>query len=87
MIRPVLSELAFFLAPFVAYAIYVLVTRGGIFHPEAWSTTALTWLTAASVLSLIASFFILAHFSGDPIGSTYIPAHMENGQFVPAQTR
>jgi hypothetical protein len=87
MIRPVLSELAFFLAPFAAYAIYVLATRGGILHPEAWSARALAWLTAAALVSLVGSFFVLAHFSGDPIGSTYIPAHMENGQFVPAQTR
>ena len=29
------------------------------------------------------SFILLAHFSGAPPNSTYIPAHMENGKFVP----
>jgi hypothetical protein len=28
-----------------------------------------------------------AHFTGAPVGSTYIPAHMENGKFVPGTTK
>jgi len=87
MIRPILTEFAFFLAPFAAYAIYLLLTRGGVLHPEAWSARALAWLTVAALISLIGSFVVLAHFSGVPLGSTYIPAHMEDGKFVPAQTR
>jgi hypothetical protein len=87
MIRPILTEFAFFLAPFVAYAIYLLATRGGVLHPEDWSTKAVALLTAAALVSLIGSFIYLAHFSGAPIGSTYIPAHMEDGKFVPGQTR
>jgi hypothetical protein len=87
MIRPILTELAFLLAPFAAYAIYVLATRGGVLHPEAWSTRIVAWLSVAALVSLVGSFLVLAHFSGDPIGSTYIPAHMENGRFVPGQSR
>jgi hypothetical protein len=30
---------------------------------------------------------VLAHFSGAPPGSTYEPAHVEDGQFVPGRTR
>jgi hypothetical protein len=87
MIRPILTEFAFFLAPFAAYAIYLLLTRGGVLHPDDWSARALTWLTVAALVSLIGSFIILAHFSGAPVGSTYIPAHMEDGKFVPGQIR
>ncbi len=87
MIRPILTEFAFFLAPFAAYAIFLLATRGGVLHPEAWSASALMWLTVVAVLSLVGSFVFLAHFSGVPIDSTYIPAHMENGKLVPGQTR
>ena len=36
---------------------------------------------------MIGSFVVLAHFSGAPPGSTYIPAHMENGKFVPGRTQ
>ena len=87
MIRPILTEFAFFLAPFLAYAIYLLATRGGVLHPDDWSVRAVTWLTVASLVSLIGSFLLLAHYSGEPIGSTYIPAHMEDGKFVPGQIR
>ena len=87
MIRPILTEFAFFLAPFAAYVIYLLATRGGVLHPDDWSNKAVALLTVAALISLIGSFIYLAHFSGVPIGSTYIPAHMEDGKFVPAQTR
>jgi hypothetical protein len=30
---------------------------------------------------------LLAQFSGAPPGSTYVPAHIEDGKFVPATTR
>ncbi len=85
MIRPILTELAFFLAPFAAYAIYLLATRGGVLHPEAWSAKAIILLLVAAMFSLAASFLYLAHFSGVPKDSTYIPAHMEDGKFVPGQ--
>ena len=87
MIRPILTEFAFLLAPFAAYAIYLLLTRGGVLHPEAWSPRALAWLTVAALISLVGSFIFLAHFSGAPVGSTYVPAHMEDGKFVPGQFR
>jgi hypothetical protein len=32
---------------------------------------------------VIISFILLAHFSGAPPNSTYTPAHVENGKFVP----
>ena len=38
---------------------------------------------AVAGLVVIASFILLAHFSGAPPNSTYIPAHIENGKFVP----
>ena len=33
------------------------------------------------------SFVVLAQITGAPAGSTYSPAHMENGRLVPGQTR
>jgi Family of unknown function (DUF6111) len=32
---------------------------------------------------VIAGFAVWAQHSGAPPGSTYVPAHMENGRFVP----
>jgi hypothetical protein len=36
---------------------------------------------------MIGSFIVLAKFSGAPPGSTYVPAHIENGKFVPGVTQ
>jgi Family of unknown function (DUF6111) len=33
------------------------------------------------------SFIVLAEYSGAPPRSTYVPAHMEDGRFVPGQTK
>jgi hypothetical protein len=35
------------------------------------------------LLLVVVSFVLLAHFSGASPDSTYIPAHIENGKFVP----
>jgi len=36
---------------------------------------------------VVGSFIYFAHFTGAKPGSTYVPAHMENGVFVPGQTK
>ena len=87
MIRPVLTELALFLAPFVAYVIFLLVTRAGIVDPQSWTPRILVWLTGTGLVLMIVSFVVIAHFSGAPPGSTYVPAHIENGKFVPGQVK
>jgi hypothetical protein len=87
MIRPVLTELALFLAPFAGYAVFLLVTRAGILDPQAWSLRILAWLTGIALLLMIVSFVLIAHFSGALPGSTYVPAHIEDGKFVPGLTR
>ena len=87
MIRPVLTELALFLAPFAAYAIFLIVTRAGILDPQSWTPRILVWLTGIALLLMIVSFVLIAHFSGALPGSTYVPAHIEDGKFVPGLTR
>ncbi|MGE0753403.1 MAG: DUF6111 family protein [Variibacter sp.] len=83
MIRPILTELALFLAPFVLYAAFLWATRKGIFVPAAWSWRTIASLTIIALLSVIVSFVLLAQFTGAPPHSTYVPAHIENGKFVP----
>ena len=87
MIRPVATELALFLAPFVAYAIFLVATRAKVFDRAAWPPKTLASLAIAALLLVLGSFLVLAHFSGAPPGSTYEPAHMEDGKFVPGRTR
>ena len=87
MIRPILTELALFLAPFALYAIFLAATRAGLLHPDAWSWSTLAWLTIAALALVVGSFVVIAQFSGAPPGSTYVPAHIENGRFVPGTTQ
>jgi len=40
-------------------------------------------LAVVAMVLVLASFVMLAQFSVAPTNSTYIPAHTENGKFVP----
>ena len=87
MIRPVLTELVLFLAPFVAYAIFLVATRARVLDRVSWPPKTLATLAIGALVLMLGSFIILAHFSGAPPGSTYEPAHIENGTFVPGRVR
>jgi len=87
MIRPVLTEIALFLAPFLVYAIFLWATRAGVLHPDSWSLPRVTWLLIAALVLMIGSFIVLAQWGGSQLGSTYVPAHIEDGQFVPGESK
>jgi hypothetical protein len=83
MIRPALTEIGIFLIPFAVYALYLVATRSGLLAPSSWPVHVITKLATGALLLVIGSFILLAHFSGAPPNSTYVPAHVENGKFVP----
>jgi len=87
MIRPVLTEVALFLVPFAVYVIFLFATRSGVLDWSNWSTSRISWLVIAALVLMIGSFLVLAHFGGSPPGSTYVPAHIENGVFVPGRSQ
>jgi hypothetical protein len=87
MIRPLLTESVLFLAPFAAYALFLWATRAGVLDPGSWPMTTLGWLVAAALALMVVSFMMIAPFSDSPAGSTYVPAHIENGRFVPGTLR
>jgi Family of unknown function (DUF6111) len=87
MARPVLTEVALFLLPFVAYGIFLWSTRAGIWHPDSWTLSRIAWLLIFALGLMIGSFVVLAQWGGARPGSTYVPAHYENGRFVPGQTK
>ena len=86
MIRPIATELLLFLVPFAVYAIYLVATRAELLHPESWRLPTLLWLTIAALALMFGSFIVLAQWGGEPAGSRYIPAHIENGKLVPGAT-
>ena len=87
MIRPVFTEVALFITPFVLYALFLWATREGVLDVSAWSMPRLIWLTISALVMVIMSFLLLAQFGGAPPRSTYVPAHMENGRLVPGTER
>lgn len=87
MIRPVLIEIVLFLTPFALYAVFLFATRAEVFERESWSPRILLWLTGAALALMIVSFVLLAQFSGAPTDSTYEPARIEDGKFIPGRTR
>ena len=82
MIRPVLTEVGIFLIPFAVYALFLVATRSGLFAQSSWPAHLIAKLALGSLLLVVVSFILLAHFSGAPPNSTYIPAHIENGKLV-----
>jgi Family of unknown function (DUF6111) len=83
MIRPVVTEIGIFLIPFAIYALFLIATRSGLLVQSSWPVQIVSKLALGSLLLVVVSFILLAHFSGAPPNSTYIPAHIENGKFVP----
>jgi hypothetical protein len=83
MIRPAFTEVGIFLIPFAVYALFLLASRAGLLAPNSWPLHLVARLAVIAMVLVVLSFVLLAHFSMAPPNSTYIPAHMENGRFVP----
>ncbi|HJZ20086.1 MAG TPA: DUF6111 family protein [Bradyrhizobium sp.] len=83
MIRPAFTEIGIFLIPFAVYALFLVATRSGLLVQSSWPLHIVARLALGALLLVAISFILLAHFSGAAPNSTYIPAHVENGKFVP----
>jgi hypothetical protein len=83
MIRPAFTEIGIFLIPFAVYALFLVATRSGLMLQSSWPVHIIAKLVLGSLLLVVVSFVLLAHFSGGSPNSTYIPAHIENGRLVP----
>jgi hypothetical protein len=82
------TQIALFLAPFVAYALFLWVTKAAVLDPASWPPRVLVTLGIVAMLLTIGGFLYLAHFSGAPPGSIYIPAYVdEHGRLVPGRTQ
>ena len=86
MVRIGFTEIIFFLAPFVLYAVFLWATRSGVMEPKSWPLSRIIWLAICAFGMVIGSFLYFANYTGAPPGSIYVPAHIENGKFVPGRT-
>ncbi len=87
MIRPILTELAMFIVPFALYAVFLWATKAGVMNPQSWPLSRVLTLIIVALILMVAAFFYLAEYTGAPVGTNYVPAHMENGKFVPGQMK
>jgi hypothetical protein len=87
MIRPILTELVLFLTPFGLYALFLIVTRTRVLDTASWPAKRVMILTGVALVLVLGSFLLLAHLSGAPPGSRYLPARIEDGKFVPGEIR
>lgn len=85
MIRPILTELLLFAAPFAVYALFLWATRAGVLHPDSWNWRVLISLTVVAMLLSIGGFAMLRQHHAHPAGSNYVPPHMKDGKVVPGQ--
>lgn len=87
MIRPILVELLLFVTPFAAYAFLLWAKNHGVLDPEHWPLRVVVGLTAAALLLMAISAVVTVLLSGAPPGTTYVPAHVEDGRLVPGTTQ
>jgi Family of unknown function (DUF6111) len=87
MIRSIATEVLLFITPFVLYAVFLFATRAGVIDVKSWPLGHVATLAIIALLLVVGSFIYLANYSGAPVGTTYVPAHIENGKFVPGTTK
>ncbi|MBV9347266.1 MAG: hypothetical protein JOZ70_00690 [Pseudolabrys sp.] len=87
MIRPVATEILLFVTPFALYAAFLWATRAGVFDRTQWPLKRLLTLCILALLLVLGSFLYFANYGGAPVGREYVPAHVEDGKFVPGRLR
>jgi hypothetical protein len=87
MIRPIFTELVMFLTPFALYVVFLWATKAGVMHPDSWPVSRIATLVIAALVLMVVTFVYFADYTGAPVGSAYIPAHVEDGKFVPGKTQ
>jgi amino acid transporter len=87
MARTALIEVLLFIAPFAIYAIALFATRRDAREREHWHPRAVLSLAIAGLLLVIGGLVFFTHFGGAPPGSSYEPAHMEDGRLVPGRIK
>ena len=84
MSRAVLEPLALFLAPFGAYAIYLILRARYPLEVEHWTGVRVSVLTVAGLAAALLGLAALNLFAPRGHG-VYIPAHEENGVLIPGR--
>ena len=82
MTRVFVEELLLFLLPFALFALWLLLARKSPLARAHWSGQV-PWIVVAGLLRVVATLLYTGFTA--PRGKAYVPAHMEDGQFVPGR--
>lgn len=84
MWRVLAEPIAFFLLPFVAYALYLIARKRYPFVRAHWPNAHVSILALIGIIAAVLSVFVFG-FSAKRYSGHYAPAHMENGKLVPGK--
>lgn len=82
MWRALLEPLAFFVAPFAIYVVYLLARGRHPLKPAHWPNATVVGLTIAGLAVAIAGMLYFGFAANRQTGA-YVPAHVENGKVIP----
>jgi NhaP-type Na+/H+ or K+/H+ antiporter len=83
MFRIVALDALFFLTPFAAYALWLLVTRRTMRDPNDWTVKTIAWLALAGAVFMVAILVVFIQLDPSPPGGTYVPPRFEDGVIIP----
>ncbi|HVY21535.1 MAG TPA: DUF6111 family protein [Bauldia sp.] len=83
MLRFVAFDAIFFLLPFAAYALWLVLTRRTLTNAADWQVRTIGYLALAGAVIVVGILIAFVHLDADAPGGVYVPAHLENGKIVP----
>jgi hypothetical protein len=83
MARLFAYNIFFFLLPFLAYAAYLLATRGSFRNISQWQAQTIAWLALGGAVLMVAALVYFTQFQAGEADSTYVPARFDNGRIIP----
>jgi hypothetical protein len=82
MWRVVLRPALLFLAPFLLYGAWLVLSRTTPFARRHWGGRVVSNLTIVGLVVAVMGMFAFGFFADRRFGA-YVPAHIENGTLVP----
>jgi hypothetical protein len=83
MSRAIIEEILLFLIPFALFAVWLAVRRRSPFRRVHWDGHV-SWLLIAG-MAVAFGWLVYTGLTAPRGTGPYVPAHMENGKFVPGR--
>lgn len=84
MVRAIFESMGLFMAPFAAFAVYLVLRAKFPLAVEHWSRSRLSWLALAGLAAAAVGLIGLNALAPRGHGR-YVPAHLEKGVIVPGR--